>query len=79
MNPKHEILKQTIKNRLEKLRHVDTPREKQIKERNSGIDNLKTVARDRHARRHEHKQRTSKSQALERTNLMSKDYGKIKQ
>lgn len=79
MNPKHEALKQTIKNRLEESRHIDTPREKQIKERNSGIRGVKLVAKARHERRHERGEKTTKSQALEREKMMSKDYGKIRQ
>lgn len=79
MNPKHEALKQTIRKRLEESRHVDTPREAQIKQRNSGTMLKQMVAKARHERRHGHGERTSKSQALERVKTMSKDYGKIRQ
>ncbi len=67
--------KAEIKGRLDKMRHVESPREKQIREINtrSHQSGLAMKARDKHERRHGQGKRTSKGEALERAKLYSKD------
>lgn len=65
--------KMEIRERLAESRHIPTSREKQIAERNSGGDLRKEFYKDRHERKHGGGSRTSKTEALERAKLFSKE------
>lgn len=66
MHPKTKALKNIAQ---------ESPRAKQVRETNERVrlSNMKDVWRDRHARRHGGGKHTSKSEALERARLFSKE------